>query len=362
MKHKSLLVSKRYVHFIADRDRALEQMHNHAQRDVSRMLHTTLEQIEGVASRFAIKRDGINDFALGTAFDTTLGDVFATLAPLIYNRFIRMRKAARLLAYAGELEAIGRATKRVPDYTARVTTTHKITIENSRTLLDEDLLNKVRYDLAKLQMRLVGKFRLAVIQNLTDAELVSKVAEAYPELVIYRRPPRELKPFREADDDIPKKEFITTDILDPEDWDLILSSYKDSELPPSRFDQQSTFDPDKVMMRYNWEIEQDLTDDFVNQVRSGQVDAANQLGIQDFGWVAVIDNHTDECCLQRNGKTTSEIEAGLSDGSIDSDLCDATSPPAHPNCRCSLAPVSNVDEVEGPDWQSFGDWLNSKEA
>lgn len=83
------------------------------------------------------------------------------------------------------------------------------------------------------------------------------------------------------------------------------------------------------------------------------MDAAKEMGIKDFVWIAILDDRTDECCWERSGKLTSEIEEMLASGKLDRDLCEAITPPAHPNCRCSLGPVSNIDPVEGPDWKSF---------
>jgi SPP1 gp7 family putative phage head morphogenesis protein len=179
--------------------------------------------------------------------------------------------------------------------------------------------------------------------------------KAYPEIKTYRMPPRTLKPLKEAfrDEDAEKKEFeFYHDLTNDEDWELAVSAYKDTELPASRFDQEAMYDESAGYMRYNWEIEQDLTDDFVSQVRDGQVQAANDLGIEEFVWGAIIDNKTcEECCLPRNGKTTSEIEK-MGGGD-----CDGTVPPLHPNCRCDIAPVASTDEVDGPDWKSFEEWL-----
>ncbi len=359
MKKDSLLGSPAYRSFIADRDRALEVLHNHAQQDISRMLYDALEYAEGLVARFVLRRDGHNDQQIVRWLDSGLSEVFSGLGTQIYQRMIRLRRGSYLLAYAAEMEAIGRATGRLPSLPAHSNPEMIRKIITAPTLTQEKLDARIQFGLFKLKNKILQKLYLGLIQNLTDREIVEKVAEAYPEYKIYKRPPRELKPLKEADQNPKPKEEFVFDLLDEGDWDLILSAYKDAELPPSRFDRQEHYDPEKGTMRYAWEVEQEMTDDFVNQVRQGQVAAAKELGIKEFVWVAVLDDRIDECCIQRHGKTTSEIEAGLNSGEIDSDLCDATSPPAHPNCRCSLAPVANVEPVEGPDWKSFGEWLNS---
>ena len=84
------------------------------------------------------------------------------------------------------------------------------------------------------------------------------------------------------------------------------------------------------------------------------------MGIEEFVWVSIIDNKTcEDCCLPRNGLTTLEIREKLVNGDLNSDDCDTLVPPGHFNCRCQLVPVASVDQVEGPDWKSFGEWLES---
>lgn len=355
MKPGTLLDSPKYKKFISDRDQILEQIHLNAQTDISRLLFELLEQLKKEVAYIALYLNSDNAIQFAKIFDQQTQNLFLAYA----NRFIaiiqRMRTSSFTLSYLGEQEAIGQATQKKNHQTASGFTNRLHSVMNAPTLTGQDLNKRVWASLMNLQSKIMKRFRNGVVQNLKPKELLDEVELAFPKVITYKRPPRELKPFREAIQNPKDKAEFNFDFVSQEDWDDAVDAYKNTELPPNRFDSGD----DTNYSQYDWELEQDLTDDFVNQVRAGQIDAAKELGIQEFVWVAILDQRTDECCAQRNGKTTSEIEDGLESGEIDGDLCEATSPPAHPNCRCQLAPVASTDEVEGPDWKSFNEWLES---
>lgn len=363
MRAATLLQSTRYKSFVAERDKALEAIHENAQVDLSRITFDLLTQLEGVAASHALRTNQsvLAVFHLSQTMEAQTLEICSRFIYPIADRIERMRKAAFTLANLSELEAIGQATKRAKPQSGFG---FKQKIEKQtkkKTLTDEQLEERVWIALMRLRADILDAFRLALIQRLNPQQILAKVRAQFPSVKIYKKRPRALKSLREAAriQDKDKLE-ISTDFIDEDDWEHMIQAYQDTELPPSRFDQGAEYDPETSTMTYNWEFEQDLTDDFVQQVRDGQIDAANELGIRDFVWVAIIDDKTCEvCCLPRNGMTTQEIEAALASGKLDADECDATSPPAHPHCRCNIAPVASVDEVEGPDWKSFKEWLDT---
>jgi len=363
----SLHNSKRYKTFIADRNRALEQVHLNAQTDISRMLFEVLDRITGYVShmgmsgRLSVIQINQLSGSLEGFIDQNLGILFHNLV----SRIQRLRKNVFVLTYTSEMEAIGRATQ-----THREPSPHEFkkrldSVAFKPTLDDQKIENRIWLGLMKVRSKIVNAFNLAVVQELTPLEVVQKVKASYPEILQYKRPPRTLKPLREAgynpyEERKEAEEFYDFDFISDGDWDLATQAYKDSELPASRFDQEALYDPEVGYQRYSWEVEQEVTEDFVKSVRDGQVDAAKDLGIQDFVWVAILDDHTcEKCCLPRAGKLSSEIEKMLASKELDADECDAITPPAHMNCRCDVAPVASTDEVEGPDWKSFGEWLDT---
>lgn len=363
----TLWKSPKYKKFTQERNKVLEQVNINTQTDVSRILYEALSHITGHISHMAIQGE-INVESLKRLekeLEAYIGNQFSMYGHLITTRMKASRKNVFVLTYLGELEAVARATQKTKRL-SRHDFKRKIQSQvNQNTINDQPLENRVWFALEKLKWKIIHSF-ITTSVSIADnpKEVVDAVKKAYPKLTGYKNPPRALKKIAEADKPKVKddQEFdFYSDLTNDSDWELAVQAYKDTELPPSRMDvEASQYDPEAGYFRYNWELEQDMTDDFVQQVRDGQVDAASDLGVKDFVWVSIIDNKTcDECCLPRNGKTTSEIEKMLSTGELDKDECDATVPPAHPHCRCDIAPVGDTDEVTGPDWKSFGDWLNS---
>jgi hypothetical protein len=323
------------------------------------MLFEALDSVDRVASQLALKSTHQSAFILSQSFEKQTLEIFSNfIYPMVY-RIQRLRRAAYTLAHLGELEAIGQATQRQTKQTGHEFKDRIRNRDFAKTLTDEKLDERVWAGLMKIRDKILQAFRLALVQEQRPEEIIETVKNSYPKIKNFKRPPRELKPLREADSNPKdKKEFIF-DFVNQEDWDLAVSAYKDTQLPENRFDDGAEYDSDVGYARYQWEVEQDITDDFVKQVRDGQVDAANDLGIKDFVWVAILDNKTDDCCANRVGMTTREIEEALASGKLDKIECDAVVPPAHPNCRCSLGPIASTDPVQGPDWKTFNEWLNS---
>lgn len=351
---QTLLDSTRYKNFIGERDKALEQININAQTDLSRLTHTVLAQIENLAASAALRAHASHlTHQLSLQFENGTREILTQAFPLFLRRILRLRRAAFVLSYAGEQEAIGRATQRRMQV-SRGTFTHRLLTATGKPTLAGPLDKRVWLALMNLRRKIVQAFEMALAQELPAAEIVEKVRGAFPNRKVYKRPPKALVKAREAagnphDDE----DWFDFDFIDDADWDLAVNAYKDTELPSDRFDRSPGYDPDTSTMRYEWEMEQESTEDFVSAVRGGQVAGAEDLGVKEFVWIAIIDNHTcDDCCLPRNGKTTSEIEAMQDD-------CDATVPPAHFNCRCNIGPVASTDEVQGPNWSSFNDWLES---
>lgn len=354
---QTLLSSSRYKSFVKDRDRALSWVNINAQVDLSRLTYTMLAQIENFSAAAAIRSGDINS---STQFETGVKDIMTHFFPLFVHRILRLRHASFVLSYAGEQEAIGRATKWRP-HISRGQFTRRIKDEMAAPTLLGPLDKRIWLCLMKLRHDVVAAYELAVAQELTPIEIVDKVKAAFPPIKVYKRPPMEIKPIKEShwkgdelENENSTDSYVDFDFIDDAEWDSAVDAYLNTSIPPNRFDNSGDWDPSTNTMRYEWELEQESTEDFVRSVRSGQVAGAEDLGVKDFVWVAILDDKTCEvCCAPRNGLTTSEIE------DLDDD-CEATVPPAHFNCRCNIAPVASVDEVEGPDWGSFNDWAEGE--
>ncbi len=190
-----------------------------------------------------------------------------------------------------------------------------------------------------------------------------RVASTFPKPKVVKRPKRVLPGLTEAAKKTP--ELLSVGIIDDAEWADILDDYNKTYVPKFRgpesvldFWPKKKSDDEEVW--YAWELERDLTQEFVQNVRDGQIDAANENGIDDFVWIAVIDDVTDECCRWRDGLTTSEIQSQLK-GAHRDDECRATAPPAHFNCRCTLAPMLREADLSPPESNlaEFDEWLKA---
>jgi hypothetical protein len=151
---------------------------------------------------------------------------------------------------------------------------------------------------------------------------------------------------------------VAIDNVDEATWNDMLDAYKNEYVPKTRGPEFVVGDPEVTGKDtwYGWEFERDMTNEFVQSVRDGSVDAATENGITDFVWIAIVDNVTcDDCCdghgcVDLDGMLTSEIEKEYGDASC----------PAHFNCRCTLAPATD-DLPDKPDdgAKDFEDWLNT---
>lgn len=106
----------------------------------------------------------------------------------------------------------------------------------------------------------------------------------------------------------------------------------------------------KANNRFLRDLEQLLGYDAVTQLHSGMLQiGSEQMGIEDFEWVATKPR-TCDCCADRDGLTMKEIKAKFNDQYGDDP------PPLHPNCRCSLVPKisdswgSDVLKQKGFKW------------
>lgn len=363
-KMKSFKTSPKYNKFIQDRNKALEQLLNNSQVKVSNLLHKALTHSLQICShRYAmIPKD---NFFTGHArqvlqqIDAQLDASFSSTARDICIEFMRLRRYAYMLSSAGETEAIGRAIGR---YTQIRLDQHKLDqVSMSKTRDGQDLLPRISYALTKIKHKIMQALEFSRVTELSHSDMLIKVTESFPKAYAYKVPPRVLKPLKEAD--LKKKvDEISETFIDQSEWDQMVQDYLDGPTFLSeRFfnDDQIIYTDEEVALKgYAWQIEQELTDDFVQKVRDGQVDAANENGIEDFVWIAVLDDKTDECCSWRNGLTTSEIESEL-DGKHADDECDAVTPPAHFNCRCDLAPVGELPDRVEIDFGEFSDWIQN---
>lgn len=366
----SLAKNSRYKKFVRARNKALEKFHLQALLHISSVMHDMVRNIRDRAStgypdilRYGVYSQQGRQRLQQLQID--LQRMFDMVTPHIVQEMQKLRRMTYVLSYAGEAEAIGQATGNATRYSL---TTDKLNAKKSEdTFTGGSILDRVQHINNKMLRKIMNTIELAAVQKLDPNVMLTRLDYTLPKQRKVSTNQRNItvgkisEANRKDDDEDPTPD-MSSGYVDEATWDEMVAAYKDDRLPSFRGDDVAYTYADKTGERetaYAWEVEQELTQDFVYQVRQGSVDAAKENGINDYQWIAIIDSHTDDCCEWRDGLTTAEIEKELK-GSHSDDECDAVVPPAHFNCRCELAPmVEEMPEDVESNEKEFDEWLNN---
>jgi hypothetical protein len=357
---------KAYVKFRNDVDRALEILLNKAQAEMTDLLkHAFTRVVEIVAFRYTML--GSDNLMSAKArhslqmIDQEIERLFQPFSRRILQVMTNLKAHSYTLSLVGETEAIGRAMNQVMPFDVK----HGQALQNAMQGREgENPASRVQIAFDRLRRKILDAVEMSMIQEEDTQATLERVLRALPKKRRIKKPKRQLKPIPLQEADKPETITLSTGFVSDEEWAQIVDDYMTEYVPTGR-GPENVFDlPDPeggpdLEERYGWEMEQEMTDSFVNGVRSGQNEAANQLGITDFVWIAIVDDKTDECCVWRDGLTSTEIEAKLKTEHKD-DECEVSVPPAHFNCRCTMAPMlKDMPDEEPTNAQEFEDWLNS---
>lgn len=367
MQKHSLAGNSRYKTFVRDRNKALEKIHLQTQLRMSAIIHEVLLGIKDlVRSRYRLILSRGIYTSEGKAelqrLEFDIQKMFSLSTPHLIELQKSMRRQVYTLAYAGESEAIGQAIGSKATYNLPK---QKIAdFSNSETFTGGSIEQRVQLIVNRLTRKIMDAVELSATIEDDDHILNGRLKNILPKARRVSTNQHNVTvgtKLTEADH-VGPKEDMSVGYVDDENWEEIVDAYKEEFIPGWRGPDESYTIKTKTGAKeevYAWELEQEVTQDFVYQVRLGQVDAAKENGINDYVWVAIVDNRTDDCCLWRDGLTTAEIERKLKTDRKD-DECQSIVPPAHFNCRCELAPM--VDEMpERPEenTKDFEDWINT---
>jgi hypothetical protein len=305
---------------------------------------------------------------LGAATLSPDQDSFARRLEFIFEKAIwesmsiyrDLRVLTYALSYVGEAEAIARATGEKTGYI--LPSDEILELERIDSPFGGSVVDRVRLYWDRMRRSVLDAFQMSLVKNEDAKERPTRVLKAFPLGRELSRPQRVLRSQAVREADTPPQKDLAVGHVDEETWRKLIDEVVE-ELPTRGGEEKIRFKSPlgrkKTITRYEWELEQEFTYDFVTLVRAGQVDAANENGYTDMVWVSIIDDKTDVCCTWRDGKTTSEIEAALAASHKD-DECQAVVPPAHPKCRCDLAPATKkVAEFKAPPLGDFAEWLTT---
>lgn len=358
---KSLASNAAYKRFVTERDQALEVILN-------RYLLKTTDTIDFLKSQ-------VTDFVLGMhasrlitplyietlkpEIDRRVGYYFKQATASITEMARQMRISTYTLAHRSEVEAISRAAAKPKRAEVSDEVLSKVMKQEAPS--GGPLKEKLDLFLTRLKNTVFEQIIQSMILEEDSFEIRSRIGRAFPKKVAMAgRPKRVLKKVKEADRIAPKgkKTSLSVGFVSDKAWEKTVDDYLGSQLPGPRGPQDLIdFEGEE---RYQWEVEAELTQDFIERVREGQHDAAKKNNIKDMMWISIVDEKTDDCCLKRDGLTSTEIEHKLST-EWKNDDCQATVTPAHFNCRCTMAPVYEDAPESAPyDYGDFDEWLNDQ--
>jgi SPP1 gp7 family putative phage head morphogenesis protein len=335
---------------------------------VSAITHEAVRYIRDLAaSRYPrLKLHGIyspQGREISKGIEAELSRTLHMAALQITEQIKRLRRGSYLLTYSSEAEAIGQATGKSTKYTLGK---DRIQMVQARPSFSGGSIDdRVQMVMNRLLRKVMNVIELSAINEDEIDVMAERLERALPKVKAVPTEQRNLslgKKLQEADRD--RGPDMSFGLIDDETWEEWVDDYKAEYVPSWRgpenaYDVRTPSGADTRTEIYAWEMEQEITQDFVYQVRQGQIEAAKENGIQDYVWIAIVDNRTDDCCLWRDGLTTKEIEKILKTERSDDD-CQAIVPPAHFNCRCVLAPmVEEMPERPESNIKDFEDWLNS---
>lgn len=349
--------SPRYRSFIHDRDKALEKIHQNCQMRITDILGGALQRVMEISSYWYAQSHG-SIHAL-SQIDQQIEQPFKHALPELVKAVEDMRARVYTLSYTGEAEAIARSIGKPQKVFLHQTQTKKAKDKPSPS--GGQLNHRVALYLDRIRHKIADAIKVSAISDDPPHEALDRIRRAFPRVSYYTRPKKLLKDpvLKESDDTTYRmaNTTMTVGFIDPMEWDDMINDYQDDYQFTNR-GPDGVLDEEAKIPQYEWELEKDVTQDFVQQVRDGQMSAANDNGITDFVWIAIIDNRTDECCVWRNGLTSSEILLALQGDHAD-DECDTEVPPAHFNCRCSLAPMTDdMPDATPTNTGDFQDWLD----
>ncbi len=360
---------RRYEDFIKSRDRVLESILRKYLRALDRAvdylrdcaLEIVARHHVGNADLYLLKR---SLSSLEHRIDQLFDPVERDIVTLIY----RLRGTTYGLSHVGQAEAILRVTGEPTKFD--LAPDHLKAKLSAPTRAGAPIEHRAWMAIERLKRKIIDAYQTGILFDDTTEDMIDRISAAFPRPRFTKRGPKPLKhpKLSEADGEgitaigISKKKPEMEGQIDPELWTQIVDDYLSTEIPfyPSRAprDEEAYYEEHG---QYEWELEKETTQEFVDQVRSGEIEAANKNGITDFLVLAVLDSKTDECCIARDGMTITEIEEALDSGKLDDDVCDGTVPPFHFNCRCRIAPMSDdIPETPPPNWGEFDEWLSTK--
>jgi hypothetical protein len=349
------MTSLYYRNWAKVRDLILEELHRRAQREESDAARRAFKNILNAVGAHYRKiteetRFSALAFSVIAGLHAYIDQEMDRLTSEIFVIAKRLSRQAHVFSYATEIEVLARLKGISPR------------AETPDTIEKNELYFRIRNALFRFGNEIKNALNQAHVLGEDVDACLARISKRFPKPLRYKRPPRELKPITEASEFGTKKASATLDFLDQEEWQGIVDAYKKEFIPKHR-GPEYVFDVElgepEAEEWYGWEVEQEITNDFLNGVRDGTNEAAQEAGIDDLMWVAVLDDKTRPEHWAKHGLTSRQIEKKL-EGEW-ADFEDQTIvPPGGFNCRCRAVPYdSSLPSEPAVDYEEIDAWINS---
>lgn len=369
---KLLTEKPRYVTFSNSKDRALEALLYMTRAKCADVLREFIAHVQTEIGRTYpfLNLEIMNPHTMAQlhALDKAIDRHAYTASLLAATHWIALKAHVFALSQAGQQQAIIQTKDGQP---------HKISRDDIQSAAYASTewgpaSDRCYLSFSRLRRDVMDKVEMSRILKNDLVDCIQRVLSVFPVEQNIKRP-KVLATVKEAGL-VPENDgFGLSDFLDQSEWDDIVDSYKKEFIPKWR-DPRKAVLPSPVSVGnnadyvvYPWQLEQEMTSDFVYSVRSGEHRGANKQGITDFVWIAVLGAHgktgEDACqyCRKRDGLTITEIEDKLNgEWSDDPEWSRKSAVPLHPYCFCRLAPAAdNLPDMPDTGAAEFEEWLST---
>jgi hypothetical protein len=364
--------SPAYKKWVLARDKALEQLHLNAQLRQTDEMRRGLTDVLLAAKAHYHDLKNLHQAHSVDRLEQIIKDLLRRTGDQLFLIHKMMKIRSYILAKSSETEIIAQLNprKRIEN---KIDFSELLNKHAEESFAGGSMYHRIQMYMDRLARKIVNQAQSSALNAPDEAAFLFDVLQSFPQRKVYKRPPRILKPKLMTEADKTPKVDIAIDILSENEWRDMVDDYLEEYIPKWRAPEYVIDIPvtDPTIQAttgeevwYTWEFERDMTQEFVQAVRDGQIQSANDAGITDFVWIAILDSVTDSCCRWRDGLLISEIESQLSQHEDEDDECrlenDGLVPPIHFNCRCTIAPVTeNIPDKPDDSSKDFESWLNS---
>lgn len=238
--------------------------------------------------------------------------------------------------------------------------------------------NSLPYYFKRLDSQIMDQLHLGIKNEESVTEIMKRIKTVFGSNKLMREGSTTIKKDSQGNTVYTDKDTgdqqIASDVFDEPLTQVTTGTYSDEDVANLQTDQRAAMDwfsreyspsMDKAVWENNkfmMGLERDLMTDSVNGLHQGLLQiGSDNMGIQDFTWIASKGRNECENCRRRDNLTMTQIKDKFGSGAFTSGvyppgLPKDSPPPLHPWCNCQLVPAINDDwadsslKKDGYEW------------